>query len=320
MDTLSHQARSEVQLETGEGSPVRELAWLNGQPPLETYIDFMRDTVVRGSDVPRSALVDEWRVANDYYYDLESVEQGLADRIEVLQLPDGLRPLADEVMASAAFRRGYNVLPTRFALVELRHLVVHQLHVNLVYVAQLRSEIPPAPSPEELFRFCQPLDRTDLAVHARRIASDRFELWSESSDFRFQEAVMLRPEQIDGHIAKGAVAAVVGLIVGFGSNFLAAIQSDSRLLLTNGYHRAYALLEHGVTHAPCLIQTVTRRDELNLIAPGRVQDAPAYYFKAARPPLLKDFLDPRIRKVVRVPRVVHRIDVRFEIEKNQVVG
>jgi hypothetical protein len=78
------------------------------------------------------------------------------------------------------------------------------------------------------------------------------------------------------------------------------------------------LLDHGVTHAPCIIQTVTRRDELNLIAGEDVQEAPAFYFKAARPPLLKDFLDPRIRKVQRIPRPVQMIDIKFEVQDHNV--
>jgi hypothetical protein len=143
---------------------------------------------------------------------------------------------------------------------------------------------------------------------------------SESSDLRFREAVLLRPDQIEGGERFGAAGAIVGIVVGFSSNFLTALQSDNRLLLHNGHHRAFALLEHGVTHAPCIVQTVTRLDELNLIAGSHVRKAPAFFFKAARPPLLKDFLDPRIRKVLRVPRLLRTIDVSFDVQEHEVAG
>ena len=66
------------------------------------------------------------------------------------------------------------------------------------------------------------------------------------------------------------------------------------------------------------MQTVTRRDELTLTVPSRVADTPAFYFKSARPPLLKDFFDPRIRKVVPVRRVKHVIELSFEVKEYDV--
>ena len=85
------------------------------------------------------------------------------------------------------------------------------------------------------------------------------------------------------------------------------------MVLHNGYHRAVALRAAGFTHAPCVIQTVTRRDELEVSAAQPVIDDPAFYFRA-KPPLLKDFFDPRIRTVLPVRRMEKMIEVRFEIK------
>ena len=60
---------------------------------------------------------------------------------------------------------------------------------------------------------------------------------------------------------------------------------------------------------------VTRRDELAVAATQKVVDEPAFYFKAARPPLIKDFFDPRIRKVFPVRRMEKMIEVNFEIKE-----
>jgi hypothetical protein len=297
---------------------VQEELWLLGQPPLHHYLDYVQDHVIDGKALPRSALVDEWRTANDYYYDLEISEAGIADKIGIHDLPRSLKPLEDEVRANPCFRRSYDMLPTRFAMVELERLVVAQLHVNLTHTNRLRQQLPAQPGAEEVFRFCHPIDRSGPQINIRRISGTRYSFTSDSSDLRFREAALLRPDQIAGGERFGPSAVVMGLVVGFSSNFLTAIQSDNRLLLHNGHHRAFALLDHGVTHAPCIIQTVTRRDELNLIAGEDVQEAPAFYFKAARPPLLKDFLDPRIRKVQRIPRPVQMIDIKFEVQDHNV--
>src|SRR6267142_2140932 len=58
-----------------------EEAWLLGQPPLQRYLDYMQDTAIGGARMSRSALVDEWRTANDYWYELEQSEAGIADQV-----------------------------------------------------------------------------------------------------------------------------------------------------------------------------------------------------------------------------------------------
>src|SRR4051812_21338412 len=58
---------------------VEEELWLLGQPPLYSYLSYVERTVIGGSSIPRSTIVDEWREANDYYYELEMGEAGIAD-------------------------------------------------------------------------------------------------------------------------------------------------------------------------------------------------------------------------------------------------
>ena len=56
-----------------------ELVWLLGQPHLGDYLDFVRAKVIGGESIPPGRLADEWRAANDYYYELEQAEAGAAD-------------------------------------------------------------------------------------------------------------------------------------------------------------------------------------------------------------------------------------------------
>jgi hypothetical protein len=163
-----------------------------------------------------------------------------------------------------------------------------------------------------------PIRAEEAPIDMRRLSSKRFLLWSKSSDFRFHEAAVLDPSQIVDYDPYGSLGAAVGVMVGYGSNLLNAIQSENRLLLHNGHHRAYTLLEMGFTHAPCIIRTVTRRDELNLLASADAAEDPSFYFRAARPPLLKDFFDPKIRKVVRVPRLMRLLEVNVEVKEHEI--
>lgn len=301
-----------------EDSATKEVAWLLGQPPLEGYLDYVRHKVLGGVGQRRSDLVDEWRAANDHYHELEVKEPGAAEGAEVRPLEGAMRPLARQLARDPRYRRTFDAVPTRLALVELDRLIVSQSHIDLGHAERLKARIGRSPTPEALFRFCQLLERSDPPVRMRRTGERRFTFWSESSDFRFHRPTLLGPEQITDYEGFGPLGAMVGLAVGFGSNFLSVVESERRLLLHNGHHRAYALRDLGVTHAPCIVQTVTRRDELDMVAPRSVVEAPAFYLKAARPPLLKDFFDPKIRKVLRVPTLLRVLEVSFELDEFEV--
>lgn len=198
-------------------------------------------------------------------------------------------------------------------MVELDKLIAFQLHVSCNFIRDLVAELGPNPSVEALFRFCLPIERSNAPVQTQRVGSKRYVFRSDSTDFRFHDAVLLQPDQIRDYHSFGPLAGVVGLVVGFGSNYLNAIRVGDRLLLNNGYHRACALRQLGVTHAPCIIQTATLMDELELIAKPLIADDPDFYFNTARPPLLKDFFDPNIAKVYPVHKRVRMIEVNFEV-------
>jgi hypothetical protein len=298
---------------------VRDELWLLGQPPLSDYLDFVRESVAGGAEMNPRVLCDEWRVANDHYYELEKREAGMADRAECLELPEAMRPLAEGLAAHPHFRMTCDCLPASFGMVELDRLILYQPHVTLPFVEALRARLTPPPDARGLFHFCQPLERRDPPVRTRRVGERRYQFVSDSTDFRFHRAVLLGPGQITGVDSFGPVGAVVGLAVGFGSNLLSVIRSDNRMLLHNGYHRAYALRAAGFTHAPAVIQTVTRRDELALVASQSVVDEPAFYFTAKRPPLLKDFFDPKVSKILPVRRMEKLIEVSFEFQEYDVV-
>lgn len=297
---------------------VREQLRLLGQPTLRDHLEFVQGAVQGGENMDPREICDEWRLANDHYHDLKGAEDGIADEAECLELPEAMRPLAEELSAQPMFRVTCDCLPVRFALVELDRLVVYQRHVTLPFVEALGARLDPKPGDEALFRFCQPLERSDPPIRMRRLDEDRYLFACDSTDFRFHRTVLLRPDQIRGVESFGPIGAVVGLMVGFGSNFLSVIRSDGRMLLQNGYHRAYALRAAGITHAPAVVQTVTRLDELDLVAAQKVVDEPGFYFGSRRPPLLKDFFDPKLTKILPVRRRERLVEVSFDHEEMNV--
>ena len=295
----------------------QEEMWLLGQPPLTRFLDFVKGFGVEGSKCDRGRLVREWRTANDYYDELEEREAGIADALERLPLPSQMRAQADQLTDTQRFRHTFDSLPTHIEMVRLDRLVICQNHVNRDFVDRLKERLGPSPGPAALFDFCQPSEDRWPAVQMREHGFHHYSFRSDSADLRLHEAALLRPDQLQGHESAGTVSGAVGVIVGFSSNCLNAIRDDDngRLLLNNGYHRACALLELGITHAPCVVQTVTRRDELDIIAKAIVARDPGYFFNGKRPPLLKDYADPRISKTFPIRKVSRIIEVHVEVRE-----
>ncbi len=300
---------------TGVGRERQEL-WLLGQPALSDYLDYVRRAVVGGEAMDRRALIDGWRAANDVYAALEAEEAGIADTVERRPLPAAMAAVAAELEASPLFARIFDRMPTTIEMVELDKIVVSQRRVTGDFVAGLAAELAPHPDAAGLFRFCQPLTRRDPPVTIRRLASDRYLFVSESNDLRLHETALLRPGQLDGYAGVGPVAAAVGVVVGYGSNFLSLIRSDDRVVLHNGYHRAVAMRAAGITHAPCVVQTVTRRDELEISAAPAVVEDPDFYFSARRPPILRDFFDPRIVTTLTARPLLKLVEVSVEVREH----
>jgi hypothetical protein len=199
-------------------------------------------------------------------------------------------------------------------MVELDRLIVDQMHVTRNHVDAVAARIGPDPDVRTLFGHCFPLDEPGAKVDVQEVGSHRYVFRCPSTDFRFHESVLLRPGQLQGYQSFGAIAGVVGLVVGFGCNFLSVVRVGRRHLLVNGYDRAVALRSLGVTHAPCVVQTATCIDELQLCAKSRVSERAEFYFESARPPLLKDFFDPKLRKLLPLRPRMRQIEISFEVK------
>jgi hypothetical protein len=293
-----------------------ELVWLLGQPHLSDYLQFVATKVPGGREIDARALTAEWRAANDLYYEIERTEAGIADTIECLKLAPKLRPLARAVEANPWFKSSFDNLPVAVERVELDKLVVSQNHIESTFTGFLGGTLGAAPDEAALFRFCLPLERPAPPVRIQRLSGDRYLFSSPSTDFRAHHPMLLRPDQLGGVTSVGPYAAMVGIMVGFGSNFMSAIRSGSRVLLQNGYHRAFTLRSLGFTHAYCIVEEVTRKDELKLTAEGDVAADPEYYFAAKRPPLLRDFFDPRLARPLMALPMENHVEVELQVRSS----
>ena len=312
MSAVEPEVTIQVQLDHFAAAKIeRSLLWLLGQPHLEEYLSFVSRRVVGGAELPASALVEEWRAANDRYFHLEQLEAGDADRIMVRPLPSKLAALAQKVRADHWYQATFDALPTTIEMVELERLVMWQGQIDDGFAGLAGVNLGARPEPAALFRYCLPVQRDPPPFTIHRLSADRYQIVSEATDMGALTPRLLDPAQCAMLAKGGPVAAALAIPVTFGANFMSAIRSDNRVLLHNGYHRAYALRALGVRYAPCIIQTVTRRDELKFAADTRVASDPAFYFRAARPPLLRDFFDPLLVKRLHVFPIKTVLDIQI---------
>lgn len=290
--------------------------FLIGRPPMTEYLGFVISQTVDGQNADKRVLAEAWRAANDHVVRLETDEAGVADNVEIEALPPELESLRDRALADPIVQRTYALTPIDIGMVDLDRLVVFQKKINLAHAGRLRSLVEAAATSEEIFRLCLPYEaRFDppTAYGASGPASWVFK--SPSNDFRVLDARVLDSAAVPGLAISGVPTHVVAVSVGYGPNYLSALHVEGRLVLWNGSHRAYALREAGHTHVPCLIQHVSRRDELE--AHGgpehEVNAEPDRYLTAPRPPLLKDYFDDELRLVADVQRNVRQVQVGVNI-------
>ena len=297
------------------GSPLQadDYVFLIGRPPINEFLGFIRTMAIDGQTSDQGQLAGEWRQANDHVVALESTEAGIADGVIASPLPASLVQLAEQVRSEPSFQGTFNLVPTEFGVVELDRLVVYQKFINLGFVGLLRSTFPVSPTEVDSANLAFGVQRPLAAVQQMQTAQNAFSFLSSSNDFRVLGTTLLQAQQVLAPTNGRPVAHVV-VAVGFGSNLLNVVSVEGRLVLNNGSHRAYFLRDIGVTHAPCVIQRVSRRDELELIG-GEIYQNADRYLKSVRPPLLRDYFDPNLRKVVSVPRKNRSVRVQIGYEQ-----
>ena len=289
---------------------------LVGHPPVTEFLGYVATQTLEGRDGDEGALMDAWRRGNDHLLALAETESGYADGIEFGEMPAELAPLVARALADPVMRRDYALAPVSIEWIELDRLVVHQKHINLAFVDELLVEIGDSPSPARIFEFALPYERRrDPPVQAGQIGEASWTFRSVSNDFRVLSAELLEPEQVSGLKPGGIPSKFVALRLGYGSNYVSALSVGSRLVLHNGSHRAYALRAAGQTHAPCLVQHVSRHEELRAIVgdghPLMAQGENA--LTTERPPLFKDYFDEELRMIVNVPASVRQVQVGFNL-------
>lgn len=110
--------------------------------------------------------------------------------------------------------------------------------------------------------------------------------------------------QLGGEVQPGVVG--FGFAVAVLPSVMQVAAFRGRMLLRDGYHRAYGLLRRGITHAPVYFRQFSTIEELAIHPSMLPQDA----FLGERPPTLADYLDDGVAATVRLPAAQKMIVVQ----------
>ena len=292
---------------------IDEHVFLMGRPPMSEFLGVVSSQVnYEASNIAQ--LADDWRLANKRIQELQQIQAKAADRPAYTDVPAALKSLAEQALADEIFQRSFSVVKPVVRMVELDTLVVSQKHINLNYVEDIKKQLGINPSEEKIFKTCIPIEHPMPAISASRVSANSFVFVSQSADIRVLDSTLLRTNQIQNYCTSGPMAAMLGLAVGTGSNCLNTMFVNGRMILNNGSHRAYALRSMGITHAPCIVQQVTSKDELDIVAMAEFLQNPAAFIEAPRPAMLRDYFDRELIKILPVQRKRRQIKISYTIE------
>jgi len=294
---------------------VDDYIYLSGRPSLQDFVGFARRRPGFGDLPSKDSLIREWRQAHEVIHSLESTEKGLADGLEAMALPEEMLPLANAEAADLKARGYWDGLDFRWRLLELDRLVVFQKQINLRFVEQITSTLQGVPRGEDLLHVAVGKAWQVPPVRVNRTDEYTFVCLSESNDLRVLKAEALDPSKVPGVNAGGYPGTVIGIFVGFTVNLLSAVYANGRYVLFNGSHRAYTLRSMGITHAPCLVLNLSDPNDFDMKAPDPVRESKDYYLRSPRPPLFKDYFDPRLRKQVAVARHHQLVQLQLGYQK-----
>lgn len=259
-------------------------------------------------------IAEAWRAAAKVYERLEDEEKGLAEHSKVLPLPAEIHAHVDKLVELPQFQNVFGIVPITFGMVELDRLVASQFEVRVPTVDALTRSIEKPVSNEAMARICLPVQEPAADFTIGKVGGSEYVFHSNTHDMRFLGAQVLDHSAIHdpAHRPRGFIKAVVALTVGYSTNVLNAVRYKDRLVLNNGYHRAYTLRSLGVTHVPCVIQVCAHREEVAIAASLEIVNNFNLYFGAERPPMLKDYFNPELTRRYVTRSVRRQIGLSFE--------
>ena len=269
-------------------------------------------------------LAEAWRDAADVYQSINTAEAYPEGLPGLFPFTDAMHAHCEAFLAKPHVQREFDQVPVALAMVPLAHLIVATQRLNGTTVSGHGAALGAgAVADLALVQHCLPLEPPAHSLQLIEQHDGSATFASDQPEIAFLGAHLAHRATgfIDATVTQRTVPGVRGhteqtlaLALGFPGNVLNVIRYQNRLFLNNGYHRALALLKRGVTHVPAVIQVCRHWDDVGLVGSAALFNQRALFAERERPPLLKDFVDPRLCMSFAVPRRRAYLRIRYAIE------
>ena len=286
--------------------------------PQAEVLRHLRTQAIPEEQSRTESIIEAWKSAQLKVKSLMEQEGGLADTNADVQIPEVHVERLSEIATDSLFQKTFSGLPISFGLVDVDKLVAAQRTVNLDYVDRLVSTISSHPSLDELIEICLSPTRSMDPIQHLEVSPNTHTFTSPNSDIRFLGAFVkeLTPQDLEYAVSGGLPAAAVITFVGYGGAPVNVLEVENRIVLNNGFHRAYALRSLGVNQLPVVIQHV---DNAQLEFPPAVAGLPKeYLLGAGRPVLMKDFFEDDLTVPLRVRERLKMVTVGIGLNQHDV--
>jgi len=287
--------------------------YLYGAYSKKKVTDLIRNKCIDEESAVMKETLRSWEHATESLRQIETKESGIADNCETFDITSGL---IEGVKLNPAIKHSFSKHVLDFKMVEIDKLIAIQRQVLLDYVDKLEKKLPKNPSEDDLIKFCLiPEQQTPHPKHSRK-SSNSVYFTSPSADFRFLGGFTkkeLTEEDIKNSKVGGFPTHAIMLMVGYGASCMNAYSVNGRVILANGFHRAYVLKKKGIKKIPLLLKVIGNAD---LEFPDEFQGLKdEYLLKHPRPILVRDFLNDDLVREFKRKQSTTILNVKWDSDK-----
>ncbi len=294
----------------------------------ESYLSYLylyaAYTKKRVSELVKNKCIDEeyansgeifqsWQDATESLRQIEKDESGAADNCEISEINSGL---IDAIQHNPTIKNTFSGQVLDFGMVEIDNMIAHQRQMLLDYVDVLTKKIPKNPSENELLKYCLIPEQQVPKPKYTRKSSNSWYFSSPSRDFRFLGGHVkkeLTREDVESTKVGGFPTHAIMLFVGYGVGCMSATCANGRVILTNGFHRAYALRKKGIKKIPLLLKKIGNAD---LDFPSEIQGLKKdYLLKHPRPIMIKDFFNADLVRTFKRKQTTTILNIKCDSDK-----
>ena len=261
-------------------------------------------------------IFQSWQDATESLRQIEKQESGIADNCEISDISSGL---IEAIRQNPSIKNTFSNDVLDFGMVDIDNVIAPQRDVLLDYVEQLTKKIPKNPSEEELLKFCLIPEQQVPKPKPTKKDSSSWYFSSPSHDFRFLGGFLKKEisrEDIDSTKVGGFPTHAFMLFVGYGVGCMNAISVNGRVILKNGFHKAYVLRKKGIKKIPLLLKKIGNAD---LDFPSEIQGLKKdYLLKQPRPILVKDFFNEDLVRVFKRKKNTTILNIKWNSDKTNI--